>query len=59
MLCSRSVHKNIVEDVMCTFPVDQLLPCGMALGDWHYLMALAGIVCGGILWSAIYNAFLN
>lgn len=44
---------------MCEFPLDQLEPCGLAFADFHYLMGLMGVVCGLILWKAIYDAFLN
>lgn len=44
---------------MCDFPLDPLLPCGMAPSDFHGLMALAGLCVGFMLWKAIYDAFLN
>lgn len=44
---------------MCQFPLDQLTPCGIDLADFNYLMALTGVLCGFVLWKAIYDAFLN
>jgi hypothetical protein len=44
---------------MCTFPLSETLPCGIELTDWNMLMALAGLICAGMLWKGIYDAFLN
>ena len=44
---------------MCEFPLSQTLPCGIESNDFFFLMALSGVICAGILWKAIYDAFLN
>jgi len=32
---------------------------GISLGHFEGLMGLAGIVCAGLLWKAIFDAFLS
>lgn len=42
-----------------TLSLEAVANSGIALGHFEGLMGLAGIVCAGLLWKAIFDAFLN
>lgn len=44
---------------MFTLSLAGVAASGLDYGMYEALMGLAAIVCAGLLWNAIHNAFLN